>query len=357
MRPGRRGSDNDTSQDSFLDVIANVVGILIILVMLVGVQASQRMLVAEKSPVEPMPQVQQAVIPKTDLTVQLAALHEEVSLAKRKAIASQSAIKESVTRIVRINHEARQQDQHRDQLAMHRAIIESDLENRRKNLGSKRQQEFDVQRQLVDSQIKLDELTKEQMALLAAPSESEEIECVPTPLAKTIEEDAIHLRLKKGLVSIIPFYELKAQLDHQGAVIMRRMQSRDKVVETFGPINGYRLRFTAFKRYAGGAITGPLVGRQQRADIDYSFHFLPTSESLGQNVEQALMPGSALYKMLETNQRLSPPIVVWLYTDSFEEFRPLKRKLWEMGFSMATRPMQLGTHIGASPHGTKSAAQ
>jgi len=58
MRPGRRAAENsNNSQDSFLDVIANVVGILIILVMLVGVQASQRVLVAENSPAAPIPQV------------------------------------------------------------------------------------------------------------------------------------------------------------------------------------------------------------------------------------------------------------------------------------------------------------
>jgi len=48
---------------------------------------------------------------------------------------------------------------------------------------------------------------------------------------------------------------------------------------------------------------------------------------------------------------------VWLYSDSFEQFRLLKRTLWEMGYSLATRPLEPGTNIGASPHGTKSAAQ
>ena len=50
MRPDRYHQEEDSGQDSFLDVVANVVGVLIILVMLVGMQASQGLLVAEAEP-------------------------------------------------------------------------------------------------------------------------------------------------------------------------------------------------------------------------------------------------------------------------------------------------------------------
>ena len=49
MRPDRL-EEEETSQDSFLDVVANIVGVLVILVMLVGAQASQRLLVANAGP-------------------------------------------------------------------------------------------------------------------------------------------------------------------------------------------------------------------------------------------------------------------------------------------------------------------
>ena len=41
MRRAARGGDDIPDQDSFLDVMANIVGILIILVMVVGVRAGQ----------------------------------------------------------------------------------------------------------------------------------------------------------------------------------------------------------------------------------------------------------------------------------------------------------------------------
>ncbi len=357
MRPSRYAEESESSQDSFLDVIANVVGVLIILVMLVGVRASQRLLVVDTAQADPSSKVRQTDFQGSDSVYDVAALRKELQQAKKQVFTSQSEIQKVTAQAIRINHEASQQDLHRNELAMHRAMIEEDLENRRGKLDSKRQREFDVQRQLIDSQIKLDELTREQMTLISAPTRTEEIESVPTPLAKTVEDAAIHLRIKNGLVSIVPLEELLSQIEYRADDIRRRLQTRNKVVETIGPLNGYRLRFTVIKRNGPGAVAGPLVGQRQRVVLEQFAQILPTSESIGQNVEQALMPGAVLYKHLQANQRQHPAVVVWLYTDSFEQFRPLKRKLWEMGFSLATRPLPPGAHIGASPHGTKSAAQ
>jgi hypothetical protein len=74
-------------------------------------------------------------------------------------------------------------------------------------------------------------------------------------------------------------------------------------------------------------------------------------------VELALVPGGSLYQHLRSRHRQSPVVVVWLYNDSFDDFRLLKRTLWEMGFSVATKPLPLGAPIAASPHGSKAAVQ
>ena len=45
------------------------------------------------------------------------------------------------------------------------------------------------------------------------------------------------------------------------------------------------------------------------------------------------------------------------YQDSFASFRRIKKELYKMGFSVAARPLPVGTPISGSPQGTKSAAQ
>jgi len=348
-------ADESSADDSFLDVIANVVGVLIILVMLVGIRASTT--IARPASPASLQAAQLTELETTPPPKDLTPLRAELDEARRQAIASQREIQEMAVRVVKISQDSALQDQHRVELAMHRAILDKDLQQRRSKLDSRRQQEFDVQRELVEAKIKLDEMTKEQLALAATRPTVEQIESVPTPLAKTIEEEAIHLRIQKGLVSIVPLEELLQEVQYHVEDFRRRLQSHDVVVETFGPLGGYRLRFTITKRNAGGSIVGPQVGQLQRIVHGQFAQVLPASDEMGQNVEQALMPGSELYQLLHASKRKPPPVVVWLYTDSFNEFRPLKRALWEMGVSVAVRPMRPGTLIGASPQGSKSSAQ
>ena len=350
MRSARGVLDSgaeDSGQDSFLDVVANVVGVLIILVMMVGIQSTHAWIT---SAAKPSPE-------KTNRSQQdIAQLRQELKQTTRRVDLSRREVNEMVQRTIAIRHEAAEHHQQRLELAMHRAVIQDDIKNRRSQLDAQNKDEFDVQRQLVESQMHLDELTQEKLTLVSTPTKVE-VESVPTPLAKTVDGPAVHLRLRHGLVSIVPFQLLKEEVEYQVARIRRRLQSQDVVEDTFGPIDGYRLKLTLIKARQSGAVGGPIAGQFQRSTIEQLAEFLPNSERLGQHVEQALMPGAALHTLLQKIRRERTPVVVWLYTDSFEEFRILKRTLWENGLSVAIRPLEPGTQIMASSRGTKASAQ
>jgi len=350
MRPDRYQQE-ETSEDSFLDVVANVVGVLIILVMLVGMQASRSLMLAETD------LNQSATSLAGEAPEDLQKLKEQLEKETRQAKAAQLLVTELATQVVRLSHEADSFDQQRTTLAVHRALIEEDLESRRDQLDAASQREFDVQQQLLQSQMKLDELTQEQLSLTSRAPIVEEIECVPTPLAKVVDEPSIHLRLRKGLISIVPVELLREEAQYHAEDIRRRLRSSSRVVETFGPIDGYRAIYRIVRRGGKGSVGGHIAGQVRENILETFIEFQPTSDAIGQSVESALMPGSSLNEHLQRQRRESPPVVVWLYTDSFDEFRPLKRALWEMGFSVATRPLRPQDTIGASPYGTKSAAQ
>jgi len=356
MRPDRFPQEED-SQDSFLDVVANVVGVLIILVMLVGMQASRGLFRADASQNAQADSIQLAGSSARRSFQDRKDLEKQLDEARRQASASERSVLELAAKVSRVSSEANAYDQQRVELAMHRTLIEEDVQRRREELDSERQREFDVQRELLESQIKLDDLTQEQLSLAATAQEVEEIECVPTPLAKEVDVPSIHLRLRSGLVSIVPVQQLQEEVRFHAEEIRRRLQSNSKVAETFGPIDGYRAKLTVIKREVPGSLGGHIAGQVRENILETYIQFLPTSDDIGQNVERALMPGSALYEFLQSQRRDSPPVDVWLYTDSFDEFRTLKRALWEMGFSLAVRPLRPQDTIGASPYGSKSAAQ
>ncbi len=357
--PNLEENDGLPGQDSFLDIIANIVGILIILVMVVGVRASHSTLARHDAS-----SAQGAERPENPRQphAQVASLRAEVKQVTRQITASRGEINTMAGRITSMSQEAQLQDRERIKLSMQRTLIEEDLQKRRARLSETEQFQFDVQRQLTESQIRLDELTREQLALASAPPAVEEIETVTTPLARQVRGEELHLRLKNGLVSIVPIQSLMNEVYPRVENLRRTLQQQGHVVETFGPIHGYRLRLTLSRSSAPRSFAAPVhlqtPGSYLRKNqIEQNFKFLPVSDKLGQNVEQALMPGATLQELLAAHQREATPVTIWVYTDSFDEFRILKRTLWEMHFPVAVRPMAMGDQIGASPHGTRSAAQ
>ena len=355
MRYGNRngGEDEDglPGQDSFLDIIANIVGILIILVMVVGVRASHAVLLP-KTFEHPSDTRTPSVGSNRAMQLQ-----SDIEKVESNIVQEQEEISAKTRRTINVAREARRQDQERLELNMHHALLKEDLNKRRDQLDEKKQLEFDVQRQIAHSQIELDCLTREQLALLSAPPIVETIETVTTPLAKKVHGQEIHLRVKGGLVSIIPVETLMAEITRRVNVLRSTLQQRGEVIETVGPIDGYRLRLTLAKRVLSSGHGAPMLLESTSVRIDQHFKFLPISDQLGQQVDQALMPGSKLQRLLKAHQRDATPVTIWVYTDSFDAFRPLKRALWEDGFPVAIRPMEPDEQIGASPHGTRSAAQ
>lgn len=344
----------DTSDDSFLDVVANVVGVLIILVMLVGAQASRGILISES---KELAEASGSSASPSNLTQDVTELREELKQAQNEVLKSQQEVEGLARQIAKVEFESRAYNSQRVELAMHRSVIEEEIQRRKSLLDEQKQGEFDVQRQLIEAKLDLDKLSQEQLSLVSAPSPVTEVECVPTPLAREIDAQSIHLRLSKGLVSIVPFEALmqEAQFNLEGT--RQRLRGRGRAVETFGPLDGYRLKLTIAEQQSQGPIGGPLAGQLQRTELNWEVELTSVSPEFGQNVELALLPNGALRQHLLSQRQQNPTVVVWLYTDSFDEFRPLKRALWEMGFALATRPMSPGMKIKASPHGTRAAVQ
>ena len=50
-------------------------------------------------------------------------------------------------------------------------------------------------------------------------------------------------------------------------------------------------------------------------------------------------------------------ITIWVYPNSFEQFRQLKAELFKLGYLTAGRPLPEDFPIGGSPDGTRSAAE
>jgi hypothetical protein len=95
---------------------------------------------------------------------------------------------------------------------------------------------------------------------------------------------------------------------------------------------------------------------QQRVELD-RFTLVPIRDDLGEPLQQAMSEGSEFRDLLK---RLDPDrttVTVWVYPDSFDQFRTLKAELFRRGFLTAGRPLPEGHPIGGSPDGSRSVSQ
>jgi hypothetical protein len=91
-------------------------------------------------------------------------------------------------------------------------------------------------------------------------------------------------------------------------------------------------------------------------DLD-RFVLVPVSEPLGEPLAAALQSNSEFRTLLAGYDPNRTTVTVWVYPDSFQDFRTLKAELYRLGYLTAGRPLPAGRPIGGSPEGTRSAAE
>jgi hypothetical protein len=100
------------------------------------------------------------------------------------------------------------------------------------------------------------------------------------------------------------------------------------------------------------------VGVASRSQIELEkIYFVDAEQSLGMPLSEALQPGSEFRGRLADKNPQQTTVTVWVYPDSFDEFRTLKAELFKLGYLTAGRPLPAGHPIGGSPDGSRSSAE
>ncbi len=322
----RQASDQEAvGADSFLDVITNIVGILIILVMVVG----------ERAKLAPVPA--QAAVPSPEF---VQARHEAQSLERD--------LQEIQGQMLGVQQEIQVRAIERSQLQTLTTAVEQELAKQQQTLGETKGAQYAIDRDLALAEDALAKAnTEREMVEKAMTPQIVQITSYPTPLGKTVDDNEAHLQLKGGRLAVLPMDLLIARLRSILRSAVGRMGNSNELVDMIGPIEGFRMRYVVSRRdVAQGSV------------FELSFvEFLPTSSQLGEPVDDALREGSEFRAALA---RMSPDtytITIWTYPDSFAEYARLKKELYELGYAVAARPLPHGMAIGASPKGSKSTAQ
>jgi hypothetical protein len=339
MRTKNKQFDNAPGQDAFLDVVANLVGILIILIMVIGAQATDAMVDAEPDEAEAEPQ----------------AAPVDPEAARAAASALESDIHAIDAKLKRQQLEIAYRRSERDKMLQVVMGVEQQFEQQRAALDEHQRQDLQATRELLAAQADLEDLKARRTALENSRPAPNVIEHLPTPLAKTVFGTELHFRLLQGRVAYIPWNELVAMLKEDAPKSVGKLRDATQVTETLGPIGGFRMQYT-LRRVQQLAPAAGGMAVQQRVELD-RFTLVPTRDDLGESLPQAMSEGSEFRDLLK---RLDPDrttVTVWVYPDSFDQFRTLKAELFRRGFSTAGRPLPEGHPIGGSPDGSRSVSQ
>jgi hypothetical protein len=178
-----------------------------------------------------------------------------------------------------------------------------------------------------------------------------------SPVSRAVHAEELMFECQNGRVTFIDLGgfmdEVKRGIDSKGEALKTRWE----VSDVAGPIGAFQLRYVIERRrglFNGGA------GPAQDESFSYGLSgwvLEPTTALRGETGDRALAPNSEFQLVLKGQDLRNTVVTFWVYPDSFGLFRRLRDYLYEQGAEVAGRPLPNGAPIAASRYGSASRGQ
>ncbi len=391
MSRHNRAGDPEFGSDSFLDIIANIVGILIILIVVAGVKVAKQPTKVAPPPAahasdaneattdaviteEEYAAVQGKADQLEEQTRTLLADAEPLMVAIAELTVDSSRLTDELSQVRQILTDSEQSlpaddkkaaaiDTRTDELNVRTLALHDEIEAARKQqrmfLGGLEQvvrRKTQAEEQLRDSSVQLAALEelilKEQEASIR---DQDRLKHRLSPVATTTSEQEMHFRMRGGRITWVPLEPLLDRLKSQvksRADIVRRF---GKYEGTCGPVGGFVMKYSV-ERVAPSPLDA-LNGIQRGFRIEVSrWTVTPADTFAAESVEEALRSGSRFRQILEAADP-EATITIWLYAEDFAHFHELRELAHKLDLRVAARPLPADTEISGSPGGSRSSAQ
>lgn len=405
--------DQEFGSDSFLDVIANIVGILIILIVVVGMKvarqpaidaartnasvaaivdssasvdlagknaAAERLNISritqERIAAELSGRLNDSQIALEDLQVQesellarkQAALLREADIGTQRELvtgtlaAAKQQIETDAARIIDLNRQQDAAAERAADLLKEMAIAESELQQTQaaftgitravvSAVDEKRVRDEMLRQTILETQ-----QLKEMLTSLDKQAEpADRLHHRLSPISETADDDQIHFRIANGQISYVPLTELIERLKVQFRSRQAEMMRFTRMDGAVGPVSGYNMKYSV-ERESTSALEALQYGSGSWTVSVSGWTITPDASLDAEPVELAVRPGSRYRQQVE----LAAPgstVTLWIYPDSFRHLPPLREIAHGLQLRVAARPLPDGTPIAGSPGGARSTAQ
>ena len=378
----RRSRDNGPSleSDSFLDIVANIVGILIILIVIAGVRVGQSaaqplapVVSTQPEPTSaleplavaprllpipeplPAPRPLPVVAPRPVLIAAPTPEPPPLRQASPALLAAIAATREEIARqqaeAARLNAEVGRLDLALVEVSAGTGTLAADAAV----MESRGAAADDAARRIAAEVEALQgELTGLNRQITDTPSENVTVLRRPlNPIGREVEGQELHFRLAAGQVARLPIDELitraRPQIERQVSWIAKGHTYRGVV----GPVAGFQMTYVV-ERKESSALS--LRGTSTISINFTGWKVEPDTTYVGETAAQALRSDSRFVTALRLAER-GTALTFWVYPDSFELYQQLEGFAHAEGFRVAARPLPFGVPIAGSPQGSRSASQ
>jgi hypothetical protein len=335
------------SFDSFLDVVANVVGIILRLILVAWVGArSYKALVPPPPPPSYAEESEALPEPEDPLTPELERQRRELGQMQAQLL---EQMKEwegahrlsaaAAEELAGLAAKGREADAERDRLA-------------RGAGGSERGK-------LALSQAEVRErgrpLLEELEALRKAPPLKKTLR-YRTPVSAPLQSEELLFECNRGRVTLLDVGALLEDARRGARAKGDLLRSQFEFSDTTTAVGAFRLRYTVERER--GPLEGPcLLPGSGTFRCSISWEAVPVLPRRGEAADDALKGGSEFRRVVDNLDPQQTAVTMWVYPDSFALYRRLRDYLHERDVVVAGRPLPEGFPIASNRHGSASRGQ
>ncbi len=349
IRRRRRKREIPFSFDSFLDVVANVCGIIIRLILVVWVGARSYNAFKDLEPPSATSEgVAEADGAPDPLEGELDEERRQLAEAEAALVRQLRDLQEARQIAVHAGREREALTARRQSLAGERAALERDK-------GAGKTAALAALPSLDELRERSRRLTEEVNALAKLPPPRKELR-YRTPVSKPVDAEELMFECRRGRVTFVDvaalLEEVKRGLRDKAEPLKRSWE----VDDVAGPAGPFQLRYVVERQrdaFAGGA-------PDPNANFGYgvtTWRVEPLTEVRGETLAEALKPTSEFRQIVDGLDKQHAAVTFWVYADSFPVYRRLRDYLYERDLVVAGRPLPDGAPIASSRNGTASRGQ
>jgi hypothetical protein len=358
IRRRRRGCEIPFSFDSFLDVVANVCGIIIRLILVVWVGArSYGSLQHVEEP--PEPESVAAAAPDPEPEEVSDPLQGELAEERRRLAEVEAALLEHLRQVHGVQDQEQQTRQELAALAARHEALAGERAALDRRTADQKQAARATALSLDELRQRCRRLTADLAAVQKLPPVRQALR-YRTPVSKPLDSEELMFECRGGRVTFVDaaalLEEVKRSLRDK-ADVLRRTWS---VTDVAGPVGPFQLRYTvererdALDPGLGGGIPDTNAGFRYGLS---GWHVEPVTEVRGETLAEALRPGSEFRQITDGLDPEHAAVTFWVYPDSFPAYRQLRDYLYRRDLVVAGRPLPDGVQISSSRQGTVSRGQ